>query len=717
MDESNLRSAADQPITFASQDRLDRAWFAHQLADQLTHYRDPACLVIALYGPWGCGKSSLLNLIDERVRAVSENRGSRPIIVRFNPWNFQSSDQLISMFFREIGIAVGNQRGIAIASEIGLLLVTLGELLSHTTSVPHLQEVGWVGKVMTWLGRLLQRKQRVRTLEEIKRELDAHMSRLENRLIIMVDDLDRLESDNVRLMLRLLSLNGDMPNTTYMLAFDKDVLAKALDTVQVGIRGQGFLEKIVQVGLDIPPIAPEHLNSLFFERLDAIVRDVLDEEWDQSRWRSMYLSGIRRLLRTPRDVVRYTNSLRFTLPVVKAEVNAIDFVAVEAIRVFHPELYSFLSNNRDVLLRQPSVMPSQDKLQEKLAADTLSPLGLSGTEEGESFRAILLELFPNSSRLLGAGNVSYTGMESQWRAERRICSPTHFDIYFRLRLSPGGMSEVELQAILRATNDRSALTEKLAGTIGKPGFGRLIEYVRDHVGVLSPEQCKNLLDALFEVGDQVDTRAPMIGVSPRDHLVFLASQIFKQMKDQAEQDATLNLLAKEARSLSALVDFLALVAKSGNRQSYGATDGQPLFSSKAVEETIAIVLGRIRESAKQGQLLMLPDPLNVIFRWRDWAGTTEEVSRYIAETVETDEGLLRVLVAFVSEIQSSGGYYGDVLVTKFANREYLAMFLDLSSITPRVQALLENPPRDLSKAETMALQTFLHPPEKAQRFS
>ena len=90
----------DQPISAAKQDRLGRRDFALQLSRQLFDYHDPSCLVIALYGPWGSGKSSLLNLLEAELTETGKRDEHPPVVVRFDLWNFSSLDQLISMFFR-----------------------------------------------------------------------------------------------------------------------------------------------------------------------------------------------------------------------------------------------------------------------------------------------------------------------------------------------------------------------------------------------------------------------------------------------------------------------------------------------------------------------------------------------------------------------------------------------------------------------------------------
>ena len=54
----------DEPISSPGEDRLNRIQFAEHLADVLFEHEGNKCMVVAINGEWGCGKSSILNLIE-----------------------------------------------------------------------------------------------------------------------------------------------------------------------------------------------------------------------------------------------------------------------------------------------------------------------------------------------------------------------------------------------------------------------------------------------------------------------------------------------------------------------------------------------------------------------------------------------------------------------------------------------------------------------------
>src|SRR5262245_37285240 len=82
--------SSDQPIRSKVEDRFNRWPFAKRIADTLATRKDPASLVVGLYGPWGDGKTSTLHLMEETLVGHSH-----VVVVRFNPWLFQSEELLL----------------------------------------------------------------------------------------------------------------------------------------------------------------------------------------------------------------------------------------------------------------------------------------------------------------------------------------------------------------------------------------------------------------------------------------------------------------------------------------------------------------------------------------------------------------------------------------------------------------------------------------------
>ena len=92
----------DLPITRSSQDKLNRKQFVQSLARILSNYSSASSFTIGLYGAWGSGKTSLMNMVLEQV----ERSDKDIIILRFNPWLCSDPKQMINQFFKQLSVAV-----------------------------------------------------------------------------------------------------------------------------------------------------------------------------------------------------------------------------------------------------------------------------------------------------------------------------------------------------------------------------------------------------------------------------------------------------------------------------------------------------------------------------------------------------------------------------------------------------------------------------------
>jgi predicted KAP-like P-loop ATPase len=103
--DSNALLSSDRPAQNPEADRLGYAPFALNLATSICQITPSEGLVPAVFGPWGLGKSTLINFIKEYLARVPEE--SRPVVVSFNPWWFSDSEDLTRRFFDQLLAAVG----------------------------------------------------------------------------------------------------------------------------------------------------------------------------------------------------------------------------------------------------------------------------------------------------------------------------------------------------------------------------------------------------------------------------------------------------------------------------------------------------------------------------------------------------------------------------------------------------------------------------------
>ena len=175
-------------------------------------------------------------------------------------------------------------------------------------------------------------------LSGIKAELAEALADLGTRIIVFIDDVDRLEPGEIVEVLRLVRSVADFPNVVYVLCYDPEVVAKAISR-ETGADGQAYLAKIVPITLPVPEPEPLSLQRMFTDKLKEIEPQP-DHDAESRIYNELRLNPGR--LRTPRDVNRVLDALRFLWPGLRGDVDFGDLVLLQLIRNANPALYKWL---------------------------------------------------------------------------------------------------------------------------------------------------------------------------------------------------------------------------------------------------------------------------------------------------------------------------------------------------------------------------------------
>ena len=144
----------DLPIERSSEDILNRGCFAQNLAQVLLEYSSAESFSIGLYGKWGSGKTSLLNMVIEKITAANDGT----IILRFNPWLCADANQLISQFFKQLATAIRMKQ--SAKEQAWQLIDQYGDFFEMTNMIPV------VGGVLSTGSKLLVKKSREKSREK-----------------------------------------------------------------------------------------------------------------------------------------------------------------------------------------------------------------------------------------------------------------------------------------------------------------------------------------------------------------------------------------------------------------------------------------------------------------------------------------------------------------------------------------------------------------------
>lgn len=418
-DGSKTGDRGDNPIRDGREDRLGRTTVAHTFAKNVREVDSSEGAVVGVTGPWGAGKSSFVNLMREQFASAP------PLtVIDFNPWMFSGTQQLVDHFFHEIAQALREDD----KSKFGDIADWLDEYGDQLSSVAALGGVwGQAVAAALKLGvRTYKRRKGIPTATDQRRKIGGSLRKLEQPVIVVIDDIDRLDTHEIRDIFKLVRLTASFPNLVYILAFDRERVEAALD--ETNIPGRAYLEKIVQLGFDIPDVSSSVLMADMLERLSLVVNGLIDDErFDPDRWPDVLAEILMPLIGNMRDVNRYLISLRPTLAALGRDIQTVDLIALDAVRIFRPHWFSQLKTLRTALTNTSGTNFGGPGKNKQFQAEIDRFIDKAGNESSVA-RSLILRIFPAASQYL-SNTVYGSEWSRRWRREHRLAHPEWLSAY------------------------------------------------------------------------------------------------------------------------------------------------------------------------------------------------------------------------------------------------------------------------------------------------
>ena len=696
----------DLPIAKLEEDGLNRGSFAESLAKTLVQYSFPSSLTIGLYGEWGSGKTSLLNMVFENVERIDDG----VVVLRFNPWLCSDPKQLVTQFFKQMATAIKLKK--RAADKAWELIDQYADILGATSVIPVAGEiVAAFTKVLTKKAEE-ETKERTNDLQESKNQIIKKLKDEKIKIIVSIDDIDRLSEEEIVAVFQLVKSLADFPNTIYVLAFDYDVVVRALGKVQHG-DGKEYLEKIVQVPFEIPAPNIDDIHEALFSKLNRILGDIPEEDWDKETWVELFQQGIKNYIRSIRDVIRYTNVFSLKYELLKNETSVVDLLGLTCLQVFEPTVYSKLPSYKDILCgeRRSFSHERQKETEEKVerAINRIAPDDGSVTDL-EATKNILGTLFPgiktNMGWSYGVGR-GYSRRDSLIR--NSIAAPECFDRYFALTLENGAIPTATVRRMVFESSE-SELAEEIMQIYRDGKIVRLLEAIEVYAGAgngrsIDAERAAIIIKVLscnwssFEVEDEGFFAVPFAW-----RLLCCVDPLLKSMDSKARASLMCSIFENENVQVSTvallLQDFENQLGRCAENARESADAVLPLdavlkleaiFKERAVKAIDSKVVLRQYHGLRFLWLLGQIDPETAADKKKSMV--TDDVS----------------LVKIIDECTSRGSVAVRIVAkTRTVDRDRLSEFVDLGEAYQRVKKFAtENQFFDLPRDEQMSAVAFI----------
>jgi len=729
MDSKDLHGfASDRPIIEIEDDLLGRAGFSTDLANALSSWHGKDSLVVALHGDWGSGKSSIKNMAISRLEEIDKNK---PDVIEFSPWEWAAQEKITASFFQEISKSIGRKdksksgkklaitlkkygrylnTGESVISGFSAALPTLFVLVTLIGAGGNFSDETWIkntstailivlaawAAILKWGKGFLNTisgnieatiKEKEQGLSDIRQELTNLLAERGSPLIVVMDDLDRLTSVQLRMVFQLIKANLEFPNVVFLLLFQRDIVEdKLTDGKQLG---RDYLEKIVQVPFDIPKIETTRLHSLLFSKLDKIIEQdkSATEMFDSGRWGNIFHGALYAYFDNLRNVYRYTSTLSFHFTLLKGEaafeVNPVDLIAIECLRIFEPNIYKEIARSKEIFTKNDSARYGRSE--ESTTSLINGILDKASGNKKEYVKEMLRQLFPTIEWAFGGTH--YSGeFGNTWLREMRVCHPSNFDKYFQFSIPSGELSNSDLQQMLSLTSDTEGLSLFILSLKERGILKNALSQFESFTDEVPLENGYSYVKGLIDIGDQIDHESVGFTMfSSNTHAVRLIVWFLRRIDNIEKRGKLLLRCFKDSNGIS-IVEHI-LQADENRREK---SDADIVLLDSEFEEIKAEFVRKLNHMAENTpeELLTHEHLVSLLYRWKRWGDEDKVVSWLKSQTVNID-GCINLLKAFVSK--SSSQIMGDYVakITSHIKLESIENFLEVDPISVAIRDVNE----------------------------
>ncbi|TCO26409.1 KAP-like P-loop domain-containing protein [Kribbella steppae] len=442
---------SDDPVDGAdgSSDELERREYSGHLVRLLGKVSaESDSSVLAIIGPWGSGKSSILATCLTLLRE-DENWS----VAEFNPWAYSDLDSMLLGFFSELSAALPeSEQPKEIRKKIGGFVERISPVgkLGGLVGIDAESALSAVAQWVTGDG----------SASAERRKLEETLRSTAQPILVVLDDLDRLSPAELLLVFKLVRFLGRLPYVYYLLAYDEKTLIDVLSLTELcggsADRARDYLEKMVQVRLDIPPLRAVQAKRFLLSRLEQLADDLglTVDLGPDSRFVGAYENGLSSRLVTPRSINRYLAQVDALYSAVRDEVDFVDFCVLTYLRTFETPLYSMLFRLRSEVAIDTVRVPMHGvEFDGSRWADVVAGTRPdSEPADVEGLVAVLATLFPVVASMKSEGRVD-SRMLAEVAARRGVGHSDYFDRYFSFGVPGDDLADSEISETLSQLGD------------------------------------------------------------------------------------------------------------------------------------------------------------------------------------------------------------------------------------------------------------------------
>jgi Cdc6-like AAA superfamily ATPase len=312
----------------------DRTTYAKSIVAEVIKTRNARAFNISITGKWGSGKTSFLNLMRNEINR--EELTGKFILVDYNPWDFKEEKIIGIDLLKKISHEIGNEKELQEKFK-GLML-----------SLQGMNQSFWYKIVPYLLNGISNEK----SLKEYREEIGKELSKQDKKLIIFLDDLDRLDGEEILEIFKTIRNSFDIANTFFVLGFDIDYV---VDQIKDKLKGEDsqdraieYLDKIFQMKL----FMPSNSDYSFYQEYKQLVKLHLKVDISVDYDNHFQINSKRALYQLINSLKVFFNQENIN------DYNFDALVKVEILKITDPKCYNHILENADNILNNYSFIKS-----------------------------------------------------------------------------------------------------------------------------------------------------------------------------------------------------------------------------------------------------------------------------------------------------------------------------------------------------------------------
>ena len=387
-----------------------------------TCFFDDQSFAVGITGSWGSGKTTYIKSLKDQIEDSKEDIS----IIDFEPWKNDNSSLIIKSFF-----ALLKSKLKPYISNISI------PIDKYVSSLLDCDDVSIKTKLLLKTFHMFSMADKKSPYDQIKECLVT----TKHRVVVFIDDIDRLDKNEIKEVLRLIRNTANFPYIQFIVAYDKDYIISTLK--DSGIENPSiYLEKFFNLEIALPQYESriicselesrlsKDINKIGFTQVDDVIHEMIYKciEEDKNHTKMFIVTSI---LTNIRDVIRFKNSFYISIHTIKDlhnenEIEIDDLFYIELLRYRYNDIYMILRNRPTMVLKYEKEGDKYNYDQDYITKIIENSFGVY---DQKIITEILNHLFRHNYN------------------RHSLCKRRYFSNYFMLRLDNTMFSEIEFMSL------------------------------------------------------------------------------------------------------------------------------------------------------------------------------------------------------------------------------------------------------------------------------